>query len=112
MSIVLMHRFVVIHYAGIENQLCCVQPMPCLSPSGLSFGVSQLTPSLEVLVMTLMFLRLSTTKQEGKEQFLCKSVSLEIAGTLLVVQWLRILLQMGTMGLIPGLGRCRMLQGM
>ena len=56
--------------------------------------------------MTLMFLSLSTTKQEGKEQFLCKRVSLEIAGTSLVVQWLRILLQMGTVGLIPGLGRC------
>ena len=55
--------------------------LPGLSSSGCSVGVSQLTPSLEVLVMTFMFLSLSITKQEGKERFLCKRVSLEIAGT-------------------------------
>ena len=86
--------------------------LPSLSPSGLSVGVSQLTPSLKVLVMTFLLLSLSITKQEGKEQIPCKRVSLEIVGTSLVAQWLRILLQMGTVGLIPGLGRCRMLQGM
>ena len=62
--------------------------------------------------MTFLLLSLSITKQEGKEQIPCKRVSLEIVGTSLVAQLLRILLQMGTVGLIPGLGRCRMLQGM